>query len=250
MTRPHSEITDIHDGKKVVGVSWNIFLEWFKDAWEPGQHIALIGPTGEGKTTLAVGILTQRKWVIALDPKGEDDTLSESGFVRVAKLPLPRRIRNDIAEGKPARLIVGGPARTNAEDAYNRKLMGEAIDMVRGQGGWTLYCDEFQILSDREMFNLGKRIERLLISARRNRTSVVTAYQAAAWVPKASTRQATFTIVWGTRDRDMIKNVAEAMGREWRELATAVDMLPQYFALVIPKSVRAPFVLVHPPKVG
>lgn len=248
MTTPDNaeEISD----KKVVGVSWEIFLEWFKDAWEPGQHIALIGPTGEGKTTLAVGILRSRKWVLALDPKGEDDTLSDSGFVRITRLPLPRRIRNDIAEGKPARIIVGGPARTNAEDAYNRKLMAEAIDMVRGQGGWTLYCDEFQILSDREMFNLGKRIERLLISARRNRTSVVTAYQAAAWVPKASTRQATFVVIWGTRDREMIKNVAEAMGREWRELAIAVDKLPQFFALVIPKSVRAPFVLVHPPKVG
>lgn len=247
MTSPPS---DISDGKKIVGVSWEMFLEWFKDAWEPGQHIALIGPTGEGKTTLAVGILTPRKWVIALDPKGEDDTLSESGFVRVTKLPLPRKIRNDVAEGKPARLIVGGSARSTAEDAHNRKLMAQAVEMVRGQGGWTVYADEFQILSDREMFNLGKLVERLLISARKNRTSVVTAYQATAWVPRASTRQATFVVVWGTRDREMIKKVAESMGREWRDLETAVDELPQFFAIVIPKSVRAPMVLVHPPKVG
>jgi len=47
----------------------------------------------------------------------------------------------------------------------------------------------------------------------------------------------------------MIRAVAEAMGRDWRELAAAVRELPQFFALVIPKQVRAPLVLVHAPKV-
>src|SRR5258708_36666052 len=81
-------------GSRVVGVSWEVFLEYFADVWEPGQHIALVGPTGEGKTTFAVGILKARKWVMALDPKGEDDTLTASGFIRVTRLPLPRQIRN------------------------------------------------------------------------------------------------------------------------------------------------------------
>src|SRR5258708_5196592 len=83
---------------------------------------------------------------------------------------------------------------------------------------------------------------------RKNRTSVVTAFQAAAWVPKASTRQATFVVIWPTRDRGMIKAVCEAMGREWQEVSRAIDMLPRFFVLVIPKQVRAPLILVHPPK--
>jgi hypothetical protein len=240
---------EISDNKHVVGVSWEIFLQWFGDVWEPGQHIALIGPTGEGKSTFAIGILRQRKWVLALDPKGEDDTLTDSGFVRVTSLPLPREIRNDIAEGKPARILLGGSARTEAEEKQLQALMRQGVEMARGQGGWTLYVDEFQIVADARMFGLGKPIEKLLISARKNRTSVVTAFQAAAWVPKASTRQATFCVIWPTRDEKMIRAVAEAMGRDWRELAAAVRELPQFFALVIPKQVRAPLVLVHAPKV-
>lgn len=235
---------------RVVGVPWEMFLSWLGDTWEPGQHIALVGPTGEGKTTFAVGILNLRKWVLALDPKGEDDTLTASGFVRITSLPLPRRIRNDIAEGRPARLIVGGAARNDAEERALRKLMHDTVAMVRQQGGWTIYADEFQILADMRMFNLGKPIEQLLISARKNRTSVVTAYQAPAWVPRAATRQAWGVVVWPTRDRAMIKSVAESMGRPWRELEAGIDELPPFHVLVIPKSIRAPMVLTHAPKVG
>lgn len=71
----------------VVGLPWDQFRRYIRWAWKPGQHFALIGPTGEGKTTFASGILEDRRWVLALDPKGEDDTLTQSGFQRVSCLP-------------------------------------------------------------------------------------------------------------------------------------------------------------------
>jgi hypothetical protein len=235
---------------KVIGIPWELYLVWMSDVWTPGKHFALVGPTGEGKTTFAVPVLQQRKWVLALDPKGEDETLAASGFQRITSLPLPRKIRNAVAEGKPARLIVGGSVDTDKEEAALRKLMRETIAMVRQQGGWTIYADEFQILSDARMFGLGKPIEQLLVSARSKGTSVMTAYQAPAWVPRAATRQAWGVAIWGTRDRAMIKSVAESMGRNWRDVETAVDLLPAYHVLVIPKSVRAPMVIVHPPAIN
>lgn len=233
-----------------VAVPWDTFLAWLDDNWRPGQHMAIIMPTGEGKTTFAVNVLGLRKWVLALDPKGMDETLEASGFRRITKLPLPRDIRNDISEGRPARLIVGGSTRTKDEHKELRRLMGEAIEMVRGQGGWTVYADEFQILADRRMFNLGTEIELLLISARSNRTSVVTSFQAAAWVPKASTRQATLAVLGPTRDRAMIRNVGQAMGRHPYDLSAVVDQLPPFHLLVIPRNIRAPLIIVKAPYVG
>ncbi len=235
-------------GRKVIAADWDMFLKWFGEVWEPGQHVALIGPTGEGKSTFAVGILGLRKWVLALDPKGEDETLSASGYQRVTKWPLASRTRDRIAEGKPARIIVGGSTRTGEEMTHLQQLMIQAVEGVRAEGGWTIYADEFQLLADRRMFGLDKEIERLLIAARSRGTSVVTAFQAPAWVPKAGTRQATFVVLWPTRDRVMIKTVAEAMGRPWHELAEAVDELPPYHVLVIPKRIRAPMVLAHAPR--
>lgn len=235
-------------GAKVVSAEWDTFLDWFGEEWKPGQHIALIGPTGEGKSTFAVGILGLRKWVLALDPKGEDETLSASGYQRITSWPPSSKIRDRIAEGKPVRLIVGGSTRTREDLNKLEALMLQAVEGVRAEGGWTIYADEFQILADRRMYGLDKEIERLLIAARSRGTSVVTAFQAPAWVPKAGTRQATFVVLWPTRDRVMIKTVAEAMGRPWHELAEAVDELPQYYCLVIPKSIHAPMVVTHAPK--
>ena len=178
----------VPDLDQIVGAPWAMFFNWMRSVWEPGQHVALIGPTGEGKSTFAVRLLEQRKWVLALDPKGEDETLALSGYERLTAWPPPSKVRDEIAEGKPARFIVGGGNRTQEEMTRLRELMGKAIEGVRGEGGWTIYADEFQILADRRMYGLDKEIERLLIAARSRHTSVLTSFQAPAWVPKAGTR--------------------------------------------------------------
>lgn len=243
---------DIDDGALVVGLPWEQFLAYMRWAWKPGQHIAMIGPTGEGKTTFAAGLLSQRNWVMALDPKGEDETLTASGFERVAHLPDQRlgpawrlrhwesarqwdRIHRRIAEGRPARIIVGGPARTEAQDIANQDLMRRSFAYAREAGGWTVYVDEFELISSQRMFRLGPQVERMLISARRDGTSVLTSFQAAAWVSKHATRQARFAVIWPTGDRKMIMNVAESMGRDWRSMMAAVDELPPYHVCVIPR---------------
>jgi hypothetical protein len=243
-------LDDDAEGTQVVAVPWDMFLAWFKDEWKPGQHIALVGPTGEGKTTFAVGILQNRKWVLALDPKGEDDTLQASGFLRIVDWPPPNEIRDGIAEGKPARLIVGGSLRTDRDQARLISLMQACVKGVRAEGGWTVYADEFQLLADRRMYGLGTEVEKMLIAARSRGTSVVCSFQAPAWVPKAATRQATFCVLWPTRDVDMVKTVAESMGRTWQHVVAAVKELPPFHVLVIPKRVHAPMVLTKAPRIN
>lgn len=236
--------------KPVVGLSWGNFLDWLAGEWTPGKHMALIGPTGEGKTSAAIGMLDLRKWVLALDAKGMDDTLSASGYERIHSWPPSSRHRDMIAEGYPLRLIVGGPARTEEETGKLAQALRDAVEGVRAEGGWCLFCDEFQLLADRRMSGVTSEIEKLLISARTRGTSVVTAFQAPAWVPKASTRQASIVCAWGTRDIDMVKNIAQSMGRDWHELHSMVRELPEFHFLAIPKQFRDPVVLTHPPRVG
>jgi hypothetical protein len=238
------------EGTTVIAVEWSTFIRWFKDEWAPGQHIALIGPTGEGKSTFAVGILQLRKWVLALDPKGEDETLAASGFQRITAWPPENKIRDDIAEGRPARLIVGGSIRTDEDKKRLVALMHKTIAGVRAEGRWTVYADEFQLLADRRMYGLDKPVEEMLVAARSKGVSVVTSFQAPAWVPKAATRQATFCVLWPTRDLNMIKAVAESMGRQWQEIVAAVRELPSYHVLVIPKRVHAPMVITKAPRIN
>jgi hypothetical protein len=209
-----------------------------------------------------VGILGLRKFVLALDPKGEDETLAASGYVRVRSLPQRgiasltgkdqktwRDIHKRIEDGKDARVIVGGGSRTDAQDKALITLMGQAIDYCRYAGGWTLYVDEFEVLSSGRMFGLGPRIERMLNTARSQGTSVVTSFQAPAWVSKHATRQARRTVMWPVGDPDMIKTIAQGMGRNWKEIAAAADELPEWHTMTIPRSKSGgPLVLTSAPE--
>ena len=232
--------------------------------WQPGQHIAAIGKTREGKTNFFVWLLNEtRRYVMALDPKGEDESLSASGWVRVGTVPFGtgkprwgsaewRRWRDaelDRAEGRPVRLIAGVHSRTREGDAYNKLLMRDAVEYVRQVGGYTLYVDEHQVFSDPRMFNLGKDIARQAITAARDGVSVITSMQYLAWVERASTRQATMIAMCRTGDPDLVRTAAQMAGRPWKMIAAALDELPKYWWLIIPDEQRAPMLMVRAPKV-
>lgn len=233
----------------VVGVPWPTFQAWFADVWQPGQHVAMIGPTGQGKTTMAVGILNTRKYVLSLDAKGGDSTLAKAGFTRVNDWPPPREVLEAIADGRPARLSLGFELQTVEDFVKLKTLMSKVLDASYAEKGWTLHLDELQVLADRKMMNLGARIEKHLVSARDKKISVVSLYQAPAWVPTAASRQATWVILWPTRDEDVIKKVAAISGRPWRELLAAIKMLPKYHVLVAGLDPFEPLVLTTPPRV-
>lgn len=268
-----------NQGTQVVYLGFPDYLDWLngkitttEDAWggrvklgppfAPGTHMPIIGPTGCAKTTHAVQVLKAcRKYVLALDPKGEDETLAAAGFIRVRELPQTgisaltakdqaawRKIGKRIEEGRDARVIVGGGARTDAQDEALRKLIREAITYARHAGGWCLYVDEFELLSSQRMMRLGDMIERMLITARRDRTSVVTSFQAPAWVSKHSTRQSMKAVVY-PQAAPMVKNIAEEMSWDWRELAAILDELPPYHTVTIGRfKVGGPAVITMAPK--
>jgi len=232
--------------------------------WQPGQHIATLGKTREGNTNLVVWLCNSlRRYVLALDPKGMDESLSASGWLRVSTVPggtvrpawrseewrLWDRLQDDIAEGRPARIIAGLPTRTRDADAANRVLMRDAIEYVRQAGGWTLVVDEHQVLSDPRMFGLGPPIARTAITAARDKTSLIVNMQYLSWVEKAGVRQSTLLALARTRDRDLVQLAARAAGRPWQEIAAALDELPKFWWLIVPDEVRAPMLMVRPPKV-
>lgn len=232
--------------------------------WQPGQHVALIGKTREGKTNFVVWLLSEcRRYVLALDPKGEDESLSNSGWTRVKTVPggvakpalfsdewkTWRQLEQAKAEGRPVRIIAGVASRTRAGDIANRQLMRDAIEYARQTGGWSLLVDEHQILSDRRMFGLGEDIARQAISAARDKMSVLANMQYLAWVEKAATRQATLIAVCRTKDRDLIRSAARVAGRPWQEIQAAVDELPKFWWLIVSDELRAPMLMVRPPKV-
>lgn len=234
---------------EVVGMDFSDFLEWFKPRFQPGHHLSIVGPTGEGKTTLIAQILGLRNYVIALDAKGGDSTLAkleDRGFQRV-QWPPKRKTWKDIEEGKPVRLIVGHKVRTTEDLPKLRQELATVLRDVFNQTGWTVYADELQILSDRRLMNLGGSVERILIAARDRGISFLGAFQRPANVPRSMGEMSKWFLVLFTRDRETIERLAEMAGRSAAEMRGLVRGLPPYTVLVFSNRPREPIIVTRAP---
>lgn len=231
---------------------WEEFEPWFKPRWHQGQHVALIGPTGTGKSTLAVCLLRMRRHTLAIDPKGGDTTLAtleRKGFKRLTRWPLEKKDRERVElNNQQCGFIVGFKRPNRQQLAAHRNLIGRAIDDVFDEGGWTLYIDELQMAADRRLMNLGAGIERLLIAARDRGVSVVTAFQRPAYVPRSASEMASWLVVYGTRDAEVVDRIAEMGGRPKAEIRGVMRALPEHTVMIFSQSPYDPIILTRAPK--
>lgn len=245
------------DQSEVVVMPWEEFAEWFGKEWKQGEHIAVVAPTGEGKTTFQMRIAELRNWVGVLDAKGGDRTLDASpGFKRVTRWPLPLSVREDIKDGEPARLIIGKHVRLKRDRVPHRALLLSALEGFWAQRNWTVIIDEVQLLTDRRFFNLADEVVEMLIAARDRGLSVVAALQrvsigqATGGASGTLGDQSTWTAVAYTRDDRMVQRYAELLGRPVAEVRTVVTSLPRYTWCIVGRNPRAPYVVTRPPVIG
>jgi hypothetical protein len=196
-----------------------------------------------------VGLLPTRKYVLALDPKGGDTTLSKLekvGFEKV-KWPLDDRHWRDMAEGKGGHYIIGSGIRTVDDLGKLRQMLALALRDAFDQTGWTVYIDELQIAADKRLMNLGASIERNLIAARDRKVSMVGSFQRPANVPRSASEMSTWFVVYYTRDRDTVDRLAQMAGRASDQMRGLVRGLPEYCVLIFSRNPRDPIIVTKAP---
>jgi hypothetical protein len=242
---------------EVVPLVWDDpddgFIAWFRDAWKPGQHVSVIAPTGAGKTTFVGGILGLRRYVLAFDPKGGDSTLMGLGLPRLDAWPGNRRmagiVNDNDEDGKPSRYIVGPRTETRAERPKLIEVMRDALVGAFDMGGWTVYADELQILTDPRLFNLRADADEILIAARDKKLSFVSSYQAPSWVTPHAAKMSTWVAVSYTRDSDVQNRIAEICGRPKAEIRGYMDELEEFTWMVVGRNPREPVRVTLPPEI-
>jgi hypothetical protein len=186
--------------------------------WNPGDHLSLIGETGSGKTTLAVWLLKQRRFVIALRTKMDDVRFQMEAVVK-SHIAM-KNLRLNRIELRPDRLPVD---RRRAELWAAYRLAGK-------QGGWTVYTDETWFVEHR--LGLTLEIEDLLTQGRsqdmRPLTMVLSA-QRPARISRFVLSQATHVIAWNVEPREG-KTLAESTTELFGAIVQTLDLEAHEFA--------------------
>ena len=235
----------------VIPMDWTTeFLPWFRKAWRPGEHVSLIAPTGAGKTTFAAGMLDLRRYVLALDAKGGDSTLSALGFPRLNTWPgekaLSQIVQRNDEDSRPSRFIVGGNARTPKEIDALISTLSACLTDAYSMGGWTVYADELMLLTDPRMYNFRAAVDRILISARDRGISLVSSFQSPSWVTPQAGKQSTWVAVSYTRDTDVVNRLAEILGRPKPEIRGAIRGLERFTWILVGRDPHEPLRVTAP----
>jgi hypothetical protein len=164
-------------------IEWDDFLTYVLD-WQQNQHLALIGPTEQGKTNTLYWLLQQRAYVAFLCTKIKDETLSryaqQGGYERLQDWPpkkgwpVKREVRPD---EMPKRLIWPDAGRLDAE-ARQQEVFDRALADIYVQGGWCAVWDDYWYLV--KILKLGLTSKKMLLNARSNDIPFVLATQRVA----------------------------------------------------------------------
>lgn len=181
-------------------ISWEQFLAEFN--WKQGEHIALIGPPGAGKTTVMDAIKDRRSFNIFFGTKPADplyNKLIKEGFRHIQNFSEIKQFdsHNFLLWPKFAKTI---PETMQIQE----RVFRNALDRIVEQGGWTLWIDETKYTA--EMLGLRKEISFCVDQLRSNNSSVICGAQRPAWLPQSVLANATHVFLWKSTNReDQIK---------------------------------------------
>jgi hypothetical protein len=197
---------------------WPTFYRWFGELWDAGEHIALVGMTGSGKTTLARQLLTLRDFVVVFGTKARDESLYEplvkEGFV------VKRKWTPWEWEDSKERYVIFAPGLDLSDDPSPRETIeaqGKQAEAFRAAlvqifkaGGWCCYFDEVRYLSDD--LGLARELNLLWLQGRSLGVTMMAATQRPRAVPLNCFEQAIWTFLWRVSDRDDRRRASEYTG--------------------------------------
>lgn len=206
-------------------VPWDAFVQT-RLAWRQGEHVALVGPTGQGKTTAALQLIRQRRYRLVLGTKPRDATLR--GLVRRQGYQL---VRSWPPAHVTERVILWPRWRTPGDTPRQAAVIGQALTDVFASGGWCVLVDDVQYLT--EMLGLRRTLDMLWLQARSINVSVLAASQRPVWVPRNMWAMSTHLFVWGTRDSDDLRSLGGLNGADTATVRAVVAQLPPHWCLYV-----------------
>jgi len=153
--------------------------------WRPGEHVAVAGRNGTGKTFLISQLVQERQYCAILRTKPDDIVFPDFKTARTATALDNINYNRVLITPKYERQALEG---------------ARLLDKVWRQGGWTVVIDELWYV---EKLGLKPYVERLLTQGRSKKISVVVGMQRPAQVSRFSISECTHFFIFQVEGRDL-----------------------------------------------
>ena len=218
--------------EQVPFVPWREFMEQWN--WRQGEHVLVIGRTGQGKTTLISKIIDKRTHAIMFATKAYDPVLKKQfpGFMRYKEWQKPRHDK----------IMLWPDMSTDLRSMKDIQagVFQDALNNVFHDRGWCLVVDEAHYMTTE--LGLGQELAMFQHQARSSGISVVTGVQRPAFIPVITYGSTTHAFMGRINEPADAKRLQSLGGVDAKELATHLLTLPKHEWLYVDNSGNMPLV--------
>ena len=191
--------------------------------WRQGEHVTIIGPTGQGKTTLALDLMDQRGYPLIIATKPRDATMERMknqgwGVIRQWPPQHPRTIL--------------WPRMVQPTDKYAQATtIREALTYVFVAGGYAVLIDELSYVIDE--LKCRDEITQIWQQGRAMGISLVTCVLRPSGIPLLAYDQATHVIMFRDNDERNLKRMGGLGHWSRDEIVANVETLNLHEFLIL-----------------
>jgi len=204
-------------------VSWAQLYAYLGRNFRQGDHVAILGPTGSGKTHIAFAVAEIRSYVIVIACKPKDP-LVDDALKRGYWLVPTDRLEIPYVDSRPLHpRVIYWPRLSDkqrhslpdhqvlaAERSMQKPRVQAALGYVRQNGHWSVILDEGTWVC-RDL-NLQRDVDSALFSFRTLNSSVIILGQRPSWMGRYVLSSPTHLFLFNTNDRDDRKALGDVSG--------------------------------------
>ena len=223
--------------EEVPFVPWREFESQWK--WNQGEHLLVVGDTGQGKTTIQSRLLDKREFVVIFVTKTHDETITKEygrkGYKRIESWEdIPKEYDEGRQQMMPYKRLLLWPKPEKDLRITKLKQRGvfrNALNKIFLERGWTVVFDEEHYMV--QDLKLGEEIATYHHQARSSKITVVDGIQRPAWVPVITYGSATHAFLAKVVNQEDMKKLSNLGGVRKGDLERVLVNLPRFEYLCI-----------------